>query len=847
MASAMGKSKLWITVSESQYPWEREALEFVRAQFPDHEPYRAWSNFEFIADDGSINEVDLLVLTPQGFFLIEIKSRPGRLSGDAGTWTWETDNKFKTEDNPLISADRKAKKLKSLLQRQKACRKKAKLPFVEPLVFCSAPDLNLQLQDNAAYRVCLRDLERKGDVPARPGIIAAIKRRDCQGLDLRPRGIHDRPMAKTISQAMDQAGIRESQRLKKVSDYELDQLIDEGPGYQDWRATHTKLKDIRRRVRIYNIRTGATSEDRDTIERAAQREAQLLETLQHQGILRREGFTEHKLGPALIFEDDPNFVRLDHFVSQRKNTLSVDVRVDIMRQIAEVVQFAHDKKVVHRSLSPQCILVSAPDKTRPQIKIFNWQAGYRMASSTSGVSREVTATSHLDRLVEDASTAYMAPEALSEPENLGEHLDVFSLGAIAYFLFSGEPPATNGLELSNKLRETTGLQISSVLNGAGENLQELVQFSTHPVVGSRNETVADFLSLFDDVEDELTTPENEFVEDPILAQKGDTLPGNLTVKRRLGQGACSVALLVERDGQELVLKTAVDSSHNDRLKGEGEVLGKFRHQHLVEYVETRTIAEKTCVLMKRAGVETLGQRLRKEYKLQLELLQRFGEDLLDVVKYLEEQGIPHRDIKPDNIGVGPVGRGDKLHLILFDFSLSRTSPENTRAGTTGYLDPLLPVRDPARWDLHAERYAAAATLYEAATGALPKWGDGTTDPSHLSCEITISSESFEPGLRTGLTEFFTRAFRRDPAERLCRSCHSPASARYPVPTLAAHFSGPPRQICTSASKRYSPAAKSRVGSRSLAPVPFVSGPIVRRKDIAGSVPMTGADHFASDG
>ncbi|MEZ6051270.1 MAG: NERD domain-containing protein [Planctomycetaceae bacterium] len=58
---------------------------------PSHDPYRAWANFEFIADDGSINEVDLLVFTPQGFFLIEIKSRPGRLFGDAGTWTWGAD------------------------------------------------------------------------------------------------------------------------------------------------------------------------------------------------------------------------------------------------------------------------------------------------------------------------------------------------------------------------------------------------------------------------------------------------------------------------------------------------------------------------------------------------------------------------------------------------------------------------------------------------------------------------------------------------------------------------------------------------------------------------------------
>ena len=72
-------------IAESSFPWEREALDFVRSQFPAHKPYRAWSNFEFIATDGSINFVDLLVFTPQGFFLIEIKSRPGRLFSDAGT------------------------------------------------------------------------------------------------------------------------------------------------------------------------------------------------------------------------------------------------------------------------------------------------------------------------------------------------------------------------------------------------------------------------------------------------------------------------------------------------------------------------------------------------------------------------------------------------------------------------------------------------------------------------------------------------------------------------------------------------------------------------------------------
>ena len=757
----------WVAVTESQYPWERDALEFVRNQFPIHEPYRAWANFEFIADDGSINEVDLLVCTPQGFFLIEIKSRPGRLFGDAGTWTWETDSRLITTDSPVLTANLKAKKLRSLLQQQKACKKKGQLPFLEALVFCSAPDLRCELQGTARYRVCLRDRDKDGDQPARPGIMAALKRRECPGLDPHPKGICDRPTVKLISQAMEQAGIRASQRHRKVSDYVLDQLIGEGPGYQDWEATHTRLSNVKRRVRIYTVRTGATDEERRTIERAAQREAQLLETLQHQAILRREGFTEHVLGPALILEHDPLAIRLDHFLAQRKDKLGIDLRLDLLRQIAEVIRFAHDKKVVHRALSPYSILVTDPDGGRPRIKVFNWQVGYRQGSTTGGVSREVTATSHVDRLVEDVSTAYMAPEALVDAENTGEHLDVFSLGAIAYHLFSGEPPAANGLELSNTLRETRGLQISAVINGAGENLQFLIQYSTHPDVASRIDSVVDFLSILDEVEDELTTPEHEFVDDPSRAQKGDLLPGSFTVAKRLGQGASSVALLVEREGQEYVLKVASDPGHNQRLKDEGEVLQQLRHPHIVEYCDMFTIGDRMCILMRRAGQETLGQRLRTEGRLHIDLLQRFGEDLLSVVNYLEDEGISHRDIKPDNIGVGPMGRSDRLHLVLFDFSMSRTPPENIRAGTTGYIDPLLPLRTPPRWDLHAERYAAAVTLYELAAGPnnLPKWGDGTSDPSQLACEATIEAELFEADLRDSLTDFFTKALRRNPAER----------------------------------------------------------------------------------
>jgi serine/threonine protein kinase len=751
--------KNWVTVTESPHPWERDALDFVRDRWPDHEPYRAWANFEFIALDGSINEVDLLLLTPMGLFLVEIKSRPGRVHGDPGTWTWDAEGRLVTAANPLLAANFKAKKLRQLLERQKAARGKGPLPFVEALVFLSAPDVHCDLRDTAAYRVCLRDRAAVPGQPERPGLLAAVRRRDCPGLEPSPRATVDRPLARVVAQALEQAGIRSTRR--RVGDQVLERLLDEGPGYQDWEAGHAQNLGGKRRVRLYLVQNEATPADRQMIDRAARRDFQLTEALQHPGVLRAYSFTEHEVGPALVFEHDPDALRLDFFLAQRGDRLGPDVRLDLIRQVAEVVRFAHDRRIVHRALCPHSVLVAGAEGARPRVKVFNWQVGYRAAGSSAGSLGDVTATSHVDLLVEDAGAAYLAPEALLDADGPGEHLDVFSLGALSYHIFSGVAPASNRLDLADKLRQTRGLQISDALNGAGKALQELVQFSTHPDVASRIDTAADFLTYLDAVEQELTAPDRD-VDDPLTAQKGDRL-GGFTVTRRLGQGGTSTAFEVERGGEAYVLKVPNTEDDAPRVQAEGEVLAKLRHQHVVEHVETLTLAGKPCLLLRSAGPETLGQRLRKEGRLSLDYLQRFGEDLLEIVKYLEEQGINHRDIKPDNIGVGPVGRGDKVHLVLFDFSLSRTSPDNIEAGTRAYLDPSL--RQRRRWDLHAERYATALTLFELATGTLPKWGDGRSDPAQLDCEATVDPEQFEPALRDRLVPFFRQALRRDAGQR----------------------------------------------------------------------------------
>src|SRR5580765_8022656 len=102
----------WRKVSDSEFPWEREALEFLAHELAGQEPVRMWSNFEFISNDGHIGEVDALILTSKGLFLVEIKSRPARrLTGDSYAWSWLDGARAVETDNPLIPTDRKSKRL----------------------------------------------------------------------------------------------------------------------------------------------------------------------------------------------------------------------------------------------------------------------------------------------------------------------------------------------------------------------------------------------------------------------------------------------------------------------------------------------------------------------------------------------------------------------------------------------------------------------------------------------------------------------------------------------------------------------------------------------------------------
>ncbi len=218
----------------------------------------------------------------------------------------------------------------------------------------------------------LRDREAAGEQRARPGIVAALTRWAPGAADDPGSRRIDRPLARAVSQALDQIGIRPSQRSRRVGDYALGELIGEGPNWQDWSAEHVAAKGVRARVRLYPVGRGSGAEAREANRRAAEREFRILQGVNHPGILRAESFTLHERGAALIFEHDPRAIRLDHFLRHRADQLTIDLRLGLLRQIAEALRYAHEKKLVHRTLSPQSILVSDPESASPRIRIINW-------------------------------------------------------------------------------------------------------------------------------------------------------------------------------------------------------------------------------------------------------------------------------------------------------------------------------------------------------------------------------------------------------------------------------------------------------------------------------------------
>ena len=754
---------------------------------PTNTPFRAWSNFEFRDGQGKWHEVDLLVLGRRRLHLVELKYYSGTLRGD--DLTWRRDG-HRAEDSPLKLARRKAQRLASRLRDElirwaqetgaEVADTRTVVPFVQEAVFLHHPGLRCLLP--RASRIDLFGLDDGRD-SGLPGISERLLE------PATPRESVGVNREEIIADLIERIGIV-LRRQREAGSWVIDEEpLGEGEGWQDWPAFHRVATTDRGRIRFLVTPPGATATERARIGQVAEHEYRIMSRLANDRLLRPRDMVDSELGVGLVYPLDERFQRLDLWLADHAGSVSAETQLLLLRQVAEAVAYAHGNRVVHRGLTPRAVWVHRPTDGDPRVLVGDWRSAGTIAGpgptglSGSGVTGLMGASDgggqasaamrpgavDVDRRLAEA---FQAPEGVWNKDAERIRLDVFALGALAYYVLAGHPAAADRAALRERLHRDNGLDLAADLPQVPSAVRALVLEATRPAVSERLPDVRSFLERLAEAERALAGPAEDVI-DPLGAAPGSVIDGRFRLERRLGQGSTAVGLLVtdlsvDGSGPDAirVLKVARDDAAASRIAGEAEVLAGLADPRLVRLVEGPVeVGGRQALVLESAGEETLGEVLRGRERLSLDLLERWGTDLLQALVALDRAGVDHRDIKPANLGVRE-GRSDRAkHLVLFDFSLSRAGAAAVTAGTPPYLDPFLDAPERGRYDSAAERYSAAVVLFEMATGAAPRFGDGLSDPASVRDEATAEAGMFDPAVAGPLVTFFRTALARGAKER----------------------------------------------------------------------------------
>jgi serine/threonine protein kinase len=123
----------------------------------------------------------------------------------------------------------------------------------------------------------------------------------------------------------------------------------------------------------------------------------------------------------------------------REGRLQTGEAVRILCELAEALGYAHGRGVVHRDVKPENILLEQP---KGVVRLTDFGVAKGLSSSSSLTTEgAVIGTPH-----------YMSPEQASGRADVDTRSDIYSMGALAFTLFTGRPPFT-GRNASEILRQ----------------------------------------------------------------------------------------------------------------------------------------------------------------------------------------------------------------------------------------------------------------------------------------------------------------------------------------------------------------------------------------------------------
>ncbi|MFC0113038.1 Stk1 family PASTA domain-containing Ser/Thr kinase [Kibdelosporangium aridum] len=210
---------------------------------------------------------------------------------------------------------------------------------------------------------------------------------------------------------------------------------------------------------------------------------------------------------------------------------------------------------------------------------------------------------------------------------------------------------------------------------------------------------------------------------------------------------------------------AEDQSFVDRFEREARAAASLHHPNVIAVHDQGFDGDHVFLVMELVDGGTLRDLLVERGRLTVPLALSVLEPVLSALAAAHQNGLVHRDVKPENVLIGKSGV-----VKVGDFGLVKAmaSGNNTSnsviLGTVAYLSPeqVATGVTTARGDV----YSAGLLLYEMLTGQPPYVGDTPISVAYRHVNDDVPPPSLSaPGIPQALDELVLRATRRDPMAR----------------------------------------------------------------------------------